>query len=88
MINPHSATAKDFDRPAQKKANSFWIYAISAAIVGYYFKWWAILPAVMAIVAAAQSLSATRCADQLRRGTYRILNPNNGAPNGDASNRE
>ena len=88
MINARTATAKDFDRAAQRNANAFWIYGIIAGLCGYYLRWWAILPAALAILNAVKSVSATRCADQLRKGSYRLPNLNNGAPDGDAANFE
>ena len=86
MINASTATAKDFERSAQRNANAFWVYAIIAVAVGFYFRWWATLPAALAILNVVKSVAATRCAGQLRNGTYRIPNLNNGAPDGDAAN--
>jgi len=86
MTNSSTATAMDFDRAAQSKANAFWGYAALTAACGYWFKWWAILPAILAVLSVVQSISATRFAHQLRNGTYPLLNLNNGAPDGDASN--
>ena len=87
-MDAYTATAKDFERAAQRNANAFWVYAIIAMAVWFYFKWWAAIPAILAVYNMVKSIAATRSADQLRRGTYRLPNLNNGAPDGDASNRE
>ena len=36
-LNANTATAKDFDRAAQKKANSTWLFVILAGIIFYFF---------------------------------------------------
>lgn len=78
-IDARSASAKDFDRVAQNHASAFWWELIAAAVVWYFFSWWwAAIPALGAIWSAVKSVSATRCANQLRKGTYTIPNPNNG----------
>ena len=87
-LNANTATAKDFDRAAQKKANSTWLFVILAGIIFYFFQWYAIIPAAIAVFTIFQSISATKNAARLRNGTYAIPNPNNGAPDGDASNKE
>jgi hypothetical protein len=87
MIDAHTATAKDFDRAAQRNANAFWVWAVIAAICSYYFRWWGLIPGTLAILNIVKSVAATRCADQLRNGTYRLPNLNNGAPDGDVANR-
>jgi ribosomal protein L16/L10AE len=51
-------------------------------VVGH---WWAVIPAAFALFQIAQSVSATRAAEALRMGTYRIPNPNNGAPDGNSA---
>lgn len=86
MIDASTATAKDFDTAAQKHANAFWGWLIATGIVGFFFHWFAVIPAIFMILSIAKSLSSTSCADQLRKGTFRIVNPNNGAPDGDANN--
>ena len=85
-MDAYTATAKDFERAAQRNANAFWVYAIIAAAVGFYFRWWATLPAALAVLNMVKSVAATRCADQLRKGTFHLPNLNNGAPDGDAAN--
>lgn len=86
MIDASTATAKDFDNAAQKHANAFWVWLIATGIVGFFLQWVAIIPAIFMILLIIKSISSTSCADQLRKGTYRIANPNNGAPDGNANN--
>jgi hypothetical protein len=85
-INARTATAADFDAAAQKHANAFWMYAIATAAVGYFWGWWGVIPGVLAAWVAISCVGAQLQARQLRAGTYRIPNPNNGAPDGDARN--
>ncbi|PCI32355.1 MAG: hypothetical protein COB54_07605 [Alphaproteobacteria bacterium] len=85
-INARNATAADFDKAAQQKANSTWSWLIFAGIIYYFFDWWAIIPGLLMLLNGVQSVSATLQARHLRKGTYKIPNPNNGAPDGDASN--
>jgi hypothetical protein len=40
----------------------------------------------VAVYSAFQSVGASSAAMSLKKGTYRIPNPNNGAPDGDARN--
>ena len=86
MLNARTATAADFDRAAQAHANATWFWGVVALAVGYFFHWWAIAPGVFACIAILKSVSSTNCAVALRKGTYSIPNPNNGAPDGDANN--
>lgn len=88
MAAANTATASDFDKVAQSQANSFWFWAIVAGVVGYFWHWWAIIPGLLAVLKIANSVMATRCATQLRNGSYPFPNPNNGAPDGDAKNRQ
>ncbi len=83
-INAKTATAANFDKVAQEHANATWFWLILAAIIFYFFEWWALIPAVLGLFAIIQSVSSTKQAKHLRNGTYKIPNPNNGAPNGDA----
>ncbi|HNW92730.1 MAG TPA: hypothetical protein PKM88_07475, partial [bacterium] len=53
---------------------------------GYFLGWWAIIPGLLTLLSMIQSIHATILAGQLRKGTYRLPNINNGAPDGDASN--
>ena len=79
-----SATATDFDLAAQKWANSAWFWGIAAGLAAYFGGvWWCAVPAAFALWSIVASIGATQAATQLRRGTYRIPNPNNGARNGD-----
>lgn len=85
-INARTATAADFDAAAQKHANAFWFFLAVAGVTYYFLGWWATIPGVLVIWAGISSVSATKQAINLRNGTYRIPNPNNGAPDGDARN--
>jgi len=85
-LDARTATAKDFDIAAQKHANAFWFYLVLAVVIFYFFKFWAIIPGILAIYTAIQSIGATKAASSLRNGTYKIPNPNNGAPDGDIRN--
>lgn len=85
-IDARTATAADFDASAQKHANAFWVWLVITGIIFYFFKWWSVIPAVLAIWAVVSSIGATKAASNLRNGTYKIPNPNNGAPDGDARN--
>lgn len=87
MIDARTATAQDFDAAAQRHANQFWVWAIIAAVVFIFLRWWAAIPAAFALYSIVESFSATNCAGALRKGTYRIPNPNNGAPDGNAAKR-
>ena len=86
MVNARTATAADFDKAAQTNANATWFWGIITLIIGYFFHWWAIVPGLLAFIAILKSVSCTKYANALRKGTYTIPNPNNGAPDGDASN--
>lgn len=87
MVDARSATAADFDRAAQRQANAFWGWAVVAGLVWWQASvWWAIIPALAAVWYAVGSVVCTRSAGKLRAGTYRLLNVNNGAPDGDARN--
>lgn len=83
----HTATAADFDAAAARHARIFWTWLLIAAAVWFFAKWWGLVPLAFAALSGARSMTSTHCADQLRRGTYRFANPNNGAPDGDAANR-
>lgn len=87
MVDARSATAADFDRAANRNASAFWGWFITAGVVWFLAPswWWALVPGLLCMWNAANSFGATRAAQALRNGTYRIANPNNGAPNGDAS---
>ncbi len=80
MIDARTATAKDFDAAAQKHANASWVYLLISIAVGYFWKWWALIPAALWLFEVIQSIAATKQASNLRNGTYRIPNPNNGEP--------
>ena len=85
-VDARTATAADFDAAAQKHASAFWFWLVVAAIIYFFFKWWSAIPALLAGWCAISSVGATKAASNLRNGTYRIPNPNNGAPDGDARN--
>lgn len=86
-MDARTATAADFDRAAARHANAFWLWAIISAAVAFFIGWWALLPGLGAALSLLSSVQCTLSADHLRKGTYRIPNPNNGAPDGDANNR-
>tara|TARA_Y200000002_G_C22537225_1_gene602366 strand:- start:491 stop:745 length:255 start_codon:yes stop_codon:yes gene_type:complete len=77
-LDARTATAKDFDRAAQSKANSAWGFGILTVIIFYFFNWWALIPGALTLLTIIQSVSATKQASNLRNGTYKIPNPNNG----------
>ena len=79
-IDARIATAVDFNATAQKHANAFWLWLVVTGIIYYFFEWWSVIPALLAIWSAISSIGATKAASNLRNGNYRIPNPNNGAP--------
>ena len=86
-MDARTATAADFDAAAQKHANASWFFLLVAIAVWYFTNiYWAIIPAVVLLITIVQSVQATRMGQKLRDGTYPLPNPNNGAPDGDASN--
>jgi hypothetical protein len=87
MVDARTATAADFDAAAQRNAHAFWVYAIVAGLVWWLASiWWAAFPAALALWCVYTSVGATMAARELRKGSYRVPNPNNGAPDGDATN--
>lgn len=85
-INARTATAADFDTAAQKHANAAWFWVIVTGIIYYFFEGWTVISGMMLVWAVISSIGATKQASALREGTYKIPNPNNGAPDGDARN--
>ena len=85
-VNARTATAADFEAAAQAHARAFWVYAALAGITAYFFRWWAVIPALLATLMVIKSVGAGRAAQQLRAGTFPVPNPNNGAPEGDIAN--
>lgn len=85
-INARTATAADFDTAAQKQANAAWFWVIVTGITYYFFEGWAVISGMVFVWSVISSIGATKQASALRRGTYRIQNSNNGAPDGDACN--
>ena len=77
-LDARTATAKDFDIAAQRKADSAWGFGILTVIIFYFFSWWALIPGALTLLRIIQSISATKQASNLRNGTYKIPNPNNG----------
>ena len=77
-LNARTATAKDFDEAAQSKANFAWGFGVLTAIIFYFFSWWALVTGAITLLTIIQSVSATKQASNLRNGTYKIPNPNNG----------
>jgi hypothetical protein len=86
MINARNATSADFEKMAQNHANSFWWWAILSGIIFFFAGWYGAIPTSLGVLSAFKSVGATSAAMSLRKGTYRIPNPNNGAPDGDARN--
>ena len=86
MVNANTATSADFERAAQNHANAFWGWAILAGIIFYFGGWYGSIPGIVAVYSVFQSVGASSAAMSLKKGTYRIPNPNNGAPDGDARN--
>lgn len=87
MTNARTATAADFDKAAQKHANASWVLGAIVLAVGFFIGWvWALIPGAFLLLTIAKSAGATNAANQLRKGTYPLPNPNNGAPNGDSRN--
>ncbi len=82
QINARTATTADFDTAAQKHANAAWLWAIVAGVIYYFFGGWIVIPGMLFVWSVISSISATKQASALRSGTYRIPNPNNGAPDG------
>jgi hypothetical protein len=57
-----------YRRAAQVHANKFWGCAIISAIVWHFAGWkWALIPVAIAILKAAQSISATMVATRLEK---------------------
>jgi hypothetical protein len=55
-----------FHVAAQKHANATWVFLIVAGIVWYFSSWkWALIPAALALITGAQSVSATLIATKL-----------------------
>ena len=77
-LDARTATAKDFDEAAQSKANFAWGFGVLTAIIFYFFSLWALIPGTLTLLMIIQSVSATKQAINLRNGTYKIPNPNNG----------
>lgn len=88
MVDAHSATAADFDRAAQRNANAFWRWLVATGVCWWVAPswWWAVVPGLLCLWNASNSIGATLAGRSLRKGTYRVYNPNNGAPDGDAAN--
>lgn len=84
QVNARTATAADFDTTAQNHAHASWLWAIAAGVIYYFFGGWVVIPGILCVWCVISSISATKQALALRSGTYRIPNPNNGAPDGDS----
>lgn len=83
---PHagSATAADFDAAAYRHAAAFFLFLIIAGLVAYCGAGWgAAIPGALSVLSAIRSCGATMAAERLRKGTYPLPNPNNGAPDSD-----
>ena len=78
-VDARTATAKDFDKAAEKHAHAFWLWLIVAGVVWYFTGlWWPVLPGLMAVWCVVNSVGATIYAKKLREGTFPFPNPNNG----------
>ena len=77
MATARDATPEDFDKKAQEYANNFWLWAIASGTTYYFLHWWCLIPATFALLTIAYSVSSTKMADKLRKGTYPIPSPNN-----------
>lgn len=59
-------TAAEFNVAAQKHANATWAYLIAAGVVWYFAGFgWALIPGVLGIFTAIQSISSTMIATRL-----------------------
>jgi uncharacterized membrane protein YgcG len=59
-------TSTDFRHAAQKHANATWLFLLITAVVWYFSSLvWALIPCVIAIFKAVQSVSATMVARRL-----------------------
>jgi hypothetical protein len=69
----HEATAAEFDRAARENTFAFWFWAGSAVFVWWVTSvWWAAIPAVVAIHAAAAWVSCRRNELRLRLAEHRL----------------
>jgi hypothetical protein len=83
----HSATAKDFENASNDNWQSFWGCLLTIPLIWWFWhSWWAFLPAPIAAWSFYAAIGARKAAYDLRNGTYKILNPNNGTPDGDIKN--
>lgn len=79
MVDVHTATAADFDRAAQRHANQSWLWVAVVGLVWWFASmWWALIPGVFLIWSVISSVSCSRAAMRLRRGTFPTPNINNG----------
>ena len=61
-------TATEFSLAAQKNANVTWTYGIVGALVLYFFSWeWSVVPFMLALYSAFQSVSATFIATNIEK---------------------
>lgn len=79
-VRARTAKASEFDKAAQDAANGFWIWLLVAAALWWFgFSAWFWGAAIgLAGFDVLRSIGATIAARQLRAGTYRLPNPNNG----------
>ena len=80
MVNAREAKASDFSKAAQNLANTTWVGAILTGVLWYFLdQWyWAIIPLIWTVFSIIRSISASRAAEKIRKGTFEIPNPNNG----------
>lgn len=52
---------------AQRYANICWVWAACAAAVWYFWGWWSVVPGVLGVAAALNSMRLTRACVRLER---------------------
>jgi len=85
MIDPRTATAKDYDKAARLHGNGAWASVAITIVVWYFFDWFALIPLANVFYCGLKVLSYTKAEMQLEKGIFKTPNRNNGAPNGDAT---
>ena len=55
-----------FEKAAQKSADAFWFFLLITALIVYFYKWFALIPLLLAVWCAASSISCTSKANELR----------------------
>ena len=65
-MEAREAEAQRWDQAAQVCANTFWFWAIIAGLVWWAWRWWALIPAVFALLRAMNTIGAALIAKRLR----------------------